>query len=99
MSSPSTIPPFEKSNTRTSSLGLTTGSFLARVNPNAASASRAAFLIALYPSGSIFLKAVILQPVPPETGKLHFTIVRNVSLFNIVPSYTLYLEKNNFQKF
>jgi hypothetical protein len=52
-----------------------------------------------YINSEIFLKAVILQPVPPEVGKLHFTIVRNVSMFNIVPSYTLYLEKNNDQKF
>jgi len=49
----------------------------------------------IYTTTEIFLKAVILQPVPPEVGKLHFTIVRNVSVFKLAPTYTLYLEKNH----
>jgi hypothetical protein len=53
----------------------------------------------IYLTSEIFLKAIILQPVPPEVGKLHFTIVRNNSVFKIAPTYTLYLEKNHDQKF
>lgn len=38
----------------------------------------------------------ITQPIPPEVGKLQFSVVRNKSFMNkLAPSYYLYLEKGN----
>ena len=54
----------------------------------------------LYIQTEVFLKAVIQQPVPPEVGKLHFTVNRNAGMLSkLTPSYTLYLEKYNDQRY
>jgi hypothetical protein len=41
----------------------------------------------------------LMQPIPPEVGKLKFCIMRNKSLTNrLTPSFYLYLEKHETGK-
>lgn len=42
----------------------------------------------------------IVQPIPPEVGKLQFKITRKKSIMgNLTPTYNLYLEVNDSKKF